>query len=75
MLIDMAHRYLDLRTSLCEICSHLSEKELLTGKGKSDGGRKKREKGEKNAMVALLFFIWLLEGWFYLIPPPKKNSA
>ena len=26
-------------------------------------------------MVALLFFIWLLEGWFYLIPPPKKKQC
>ena len=36
---------------------------------------REKEEGErrKKAMVALQFFIWLLEGWFYLISPPKKT--
>ena len=56
------------------MCNHLSGKELLTGKGKSEEGER-REKGDKKQWLHSYFFLWLLEGWFYLPPPPKKKNC
>ena len=55
------------------MCNHLSGKELLTGKGKSEEGER-REKGDKKQWLHSFFFLWPLEGWFFLPPPPPQKK-
>ena len=60
------------------MCNHLSGKELLTGKGKSEEGERREKGGRKeaksNGCTPIFFFGSSKVGFIYPPPPPQKKK-